>query len=123
MLHFSFDMASKVRGTNIGVEELGGMIWLINKYLPNMLLAGGRVSKGYPNQDRQLRWEKVRKYLAKVFGSERTTSQIKHRWADLISREADLLDHLGLDIIGNLGMYIFISFFCMMCWSNFSTVN
>ncbi|KAJ1140627.1 hypothetical protein NDU88_006976 [Pleurodeles waltl] len=87
----------------MGEDELGGFIWLVSHFLPLMLEAGGRVIQGYHTEARKIRWEKVRHHLVRVYGSLRNVHQLKHRWADLITREQDLLDHLGLQIGGHVG--------------------
>ncbi|KAJ1213335.1 hypothetical protein NDU88_000973 [Pleurodeles waltl] len=87
----------------MGEDELGGFIWLVSHFLPLMLEAGGRVIQGYHTEARKIRWEKVRHHLVRVYRSLRNIHQLKHRWADLISREQDLLDHLGLRIGGYVG--------------------
>ncbi|KAJ1141482.1 hypothetical protein NDU88_007812 [Pleurodeles waltl] len=58
---------------------------------------------GYHTEARKIRWEKVRHHLVRVYVSMRNVHQLKHRWADLITREQDLLDHLGLRIGGHVG--------------------
>ncbi|KAJ1202005.1 hypothetical protein NDU88_005809 [Pleurodeles waltl] len=87
----------------MGEEELGGFIWLVCHFLPLMLEAGGRVIQEYHTEARKVRWRKVRHHLVRVYGSIRNEHQLKHRWADLISREQDLLDHLGIRIGGHVG--------------------
>ncbi|XP_069077439.1 uncharacterized protein [Pleurodeles waltl] len=60
-----------------------------------MIQAGGRVIQGYPTEARRIRWGKVLHHLR---ASQRSDHQLKHRWADLTTREQDLLDHLGIMI-------------------------
>ncbi|KAJ1139876.1 hypothetical protein NDU88_006239 [Pleurodeles waltl] len=68
-----------------------------------MIQAGGRVIHGYPTEARRIRWGKVLHHLQHVYASQRSEHQLKHRWADLITREQDLLDHLGIMIGGTVG--------------------
>ncbi|KAJ1113346.1 hypothetical protein NDU88_001592 [Pleurodeles waltl] len=68
-----------------------------------MIQAGGRVIQGYPTEARRIRWGKVLHHLQRVYASQRSGHQLKHRWADLITREQDLLDHLGIMIGGTVG--------------------
>ncbi|KAJ1158815.1 hypothetical protein NDU88_011488 [Pleurodeles waltl] len=49
---------------------------------------------------RRPRWAKVLFHLWRIFNSQRYDHQLKHRWADLVAREQDLLDHLGVVIGG-----------------------
>ncbi|KAJ1153564.1 hypothetical protein NDU88_006323 [Pleurodeles waltl] len=67
-----------------------------------MIQAGGRVIQGYPTEARRIRWGKVLHHLQRVYASQRSDHQLKHRWADLITREQDLLDHLGIMIGGTV---------------------
>ncbi|KAJ1171123.1 hypothetical protein NDU88_002994 [Pleurodeles waltl] len=67
-----------------------------------MIQAGGRVIQGYPTEARRIRWGKVLHHLLRVYASQRSDHQLKHRWADLITREQDLLDHLGIMIGGTV---------------------
>ncbi|KAJ1189533.1 hypothetical protein NDU88_006278 [Pleurodeles waltl] len=67
-----------------------------------MILAGGRVIQGYPTEARIIRWGKVLHHLQLVYASQRSDHQLKHRCADLITREQDLLDHLGIMIGGTV---------------------
>ncbi|KAJ1188577.1 hypothetical protein NDU88_005336 [Pleurodeles waltl] len=95
-------MSGRPRLSRMGEDELGGFIWLVSHFLPLMLEAGGRVIQGYHTEARKIRWEKVRHHLVRVYGSMQNVHQLKHRWADLITREQDLLDHLGLRIGGHV---------------------
>ncbi|KAJ1166850.1 hypothetical protein NDU88_007246 [Pleurodeles waltl] len=63
------------------------------------------VIQGYPTEARRIRWGKVLHHLQRVYASQRSDQQLKHRWADLITREQDLLDHLGIVIGGTVGEY------------------
>ena len=105
-------MSGKSRQANLSVGELGGLIWLVAKYLPNMVSSGGRVKMGYPTKERKLRWIKVQQYFTKMFELERTVRQLKHHWADVVGREGDLVDHLGLLIGGTVGMSHYIICMC-----------
>ncbi|XP_078521514.1 uncharacterized protein LOC144790661 [Lissotriton helveticus] len=91
------------RSRNLSDKEFGGLLWLIFHYLPRMISMGGRVSQGYGTVERRGRWMLVQQHLAQLFQVERMTHQIKHRWQDTISREGDVLDHLGLDVGGPTG--------------------
>ncbi|KAJ1092870.1 hypothetical protein NDU88_005980 [Pleurodeles waltl] len=71
----------------------------------NGLLVGGRVIQGYHTEARRLRLGKVLHHLQRVYRTPRNDHQLKHRWADLISREQDLMDHLGIVIGGPVGEY------------------
>ncbi|KAJ1161644.1 hypothetical protein NDU88_002128 [Pleurodeles waltl] len=51
---------------------------------------------------RRIRWGKVLHHLQCVYASQRSDHQLKHRFADLITREQDLLDHLGIKIGGTV---------------------
>ncbi|KAJ1124263.1 hypothetical protein NDU88_002724 [Pleurodeles waltl] len=86
----------------MGEEELGEFIWLVTHFLPLMIQAGGRVTQGYPKEACRIRWAKVLHHLQRVYASQRSDHQLKHRWANLITREQDLLDHLGIMIGGVL---------------------
>ncbi|KAJ1157787.1 hypothetical protein NDU88_010486 [Pleurodeles waltl] len=90
----------------MGEEELGGFIWLVCHFLPLMIEAGGRVIQGYHTEVRRIRWGKVLLYLQRVYASQRSDYQLKHRWADLITREQDLFDHLGIVIGGPVNHYM-----------------
>lgn len=98
------------RSRNLTEQEYGGLLWLIVHYLPNMIGSGGRVLLGYPTQERKLRWERVRYQMLRIFGVDRTLRQYKHRWADVINREQDLLDHLGIEVEGTIGKSNYIYF-------------
>ncbi|KAJ1088984.1 hypothetical protein NDU88_002138 [Pleurodeles waltl] len=87
----------------MGEEELGGFIWLVTHFLPLKIQAGGRVIQGYPTEARRIRWGKVLHHLQRVYASQRSDHQLKQRWADLITREQDLLDHLGIMIGETVG--------------------
>ncbi|KAJ1125326.1 hypothetical protein NDU88_003758 [Pleurodeles waltl] len=87
----------------MGEEELRGFIWLVTHFLPLMIQAGGRVIQGYPTEARRIRCGKVLHHLQRVYACQRSDHQLKHRWADLITREQDLLDHLGIMIGGTVG--------------------
>ncbi|KAJ1188982.1 hypothetical protein NDU88_005736 [Pleurodeles waltl] len=78
-------------------EELGAFVWLVCHFLPLMLEAGGQVIQGYHTEARRLRWAKV------LFNSQRSDHQLKLRWADLVDRKQDLLDHLRVVIDGPVG--------------------
>ncbi|KAJ1208117.1 hypothetical protein NDU88_003506 [Pleurodeles waltl] len=65
--------------------------------------SGGRVIQGYHTEAWRLRWEKVLHHLHRIYNTPRNDHQLKHRWADLVSREQDLLDHLGIVIGGPVG--------------------
>ncbi|KAJ1154827.1 hypothetical protein NDU88_007570 [Pleurodeles waltl] len=95
-------MSGRPRLSRMGEDELGGFIWLVCHFLPLMLEAGGRVIQGYHTEARKIRWEKVRHHMVLVHGTMRNVHQLKHRWADLITREQDLLDHLGVRIGGHV---------------------
>ncbi|KAJ1207059.1 hypothetical protein NDU88_002451 [Pleurodeles waltl] len=86
-------------------EELVGFIWLVCHFLLLMIEAGGKVIQGYQTEARRIRWGKVLHQLQRVYASQRSDRQLKHRWADLITREQDLLDHLGIVIGGTVGEY------------------
>ncbi|KAJ1129283.1 hypothetical protein NDU88_007654 [Pleurodeles waltl] len=87
----------------MGEEKLGGFIWLVCHFLPLMIEAGGRVIQGYHTEVCRIRWGKVLHHLQRVYASQRSDHQLKHRWADRITREQDLLDHLGIVIGGPVG--------------------
>ncbi|KAJ1105743.1 hypothetical protein NDU88_003148 [Pleurodeles waltl] len=89
----------------MGDEELGGFIWLVCHFLPLMIEAGGRVIQGYHTQARRLRWVKVLYHLQRIYNTPHNDHQLKHRWADLVAREKDLLDHLRIVIGGPVGEY------------------
>ncbi|KAJ1092237.1 hypothetical protein NDU88_005349 [Pleurodeles waltl] len=61
------------------------------------------VIQGYPTEARRIWWGKVLHHLHRVYASQRSDHQLKHWWADLITREQDLLDHLGIMIGGTVG--------------------
>ncbi|KAJ1217553.1 hypothetical protein NDU88_005147 [Pleurodeles waltl] len=69
------------------------------------MAAGGRVIQGYPTEAGRILWGKVLHHLQRVHASQSSDHQLKHRWADLITREQDLLDHLGIVIGGTVGEY------------------
>ncbi|KAJ1203480.1 hypothetical protein NDU88_007265 [Pleurodeles waltl] len=96
-------MSGRPRLGRMGEEEFGGFICLVTHFLPLMIQAGGRVIQGYPTEARRIRWGKVLHHLQRVYASQRSDHQLKHRWADLITREQDLLDHLGIMIGGTVG--------------------
>ncbi|XP_069092091.1 uncharacterized protein [Pleurodeles waltl] len=96
-------MLGRPRLGRMGEEELGGFIWLVCHFLPLMIEAGGRVIPGYHTEARRIRWVKVLHHLHRVYGSQRNDHQLKYRCADLITREQDLLDHLGIVIGGPVG--------------------
>lgn len=91
------------RSKNLSHNEFGGLLWLIYHFLPRMIGTGGRVSKGYPPKERRQRWERVQQQMSRIYHVDRTVHQLKHRWQDVVSREADLLDHLGLEVGGPIG--------------------
>ncbi|KAJ1207931.1 hypothetical protein NDU88_003321 [Pleurodeles waltl] len=93
-------MLGRPRLGKMGEEELGVFIWLVCHFLPLMIEACGRVIQGYHTEGRRIRWGKVLYHLQRVYRSQRNDHQLRHRWADLISREQDLLDHLGIVIGG-----------------------
>ncbi|KAJ1203303.1 hypothetical protein NDU88_007091 [Pleurodeles waltl] len=93
-------MLGRPRLGRMGEEELGGFIWLVCHFLPLMIEAGGRVIQGYHTEARRLRWAKVLHHLQRIYNTPRNDHQLKHRWADLVSREQDMLDHLGIVIGG-----------------------
>ncbi|KAJ1120684.1 hypothetical protein NDU88_008846 [Pleurodeles waltl] len=84
-----------------GEEELRGFIWLACHFLPLTIEAGGRVIQGYHTEARRLRWAKVLHHLQRIYNTPQNDHQLQHRWADLVSREQDLSDHLG--IVGPVG--------------------
>ncbi|KAJ1082412.1 hypothetical protein NDU88_002580 [Pleurodeles waltl] len=63
----------------------------------------GRGIPGYHTEARRIRWGKVLHHLQRVYANQRSDHQLKHRWADFITREQDLLDHLGIVIGGTVG--------------------
>ncbi|KAJ1219258.1 hypothetical protein NDU88_006827 [Pleurodeles waltl] len=89
----------------MGEEELGAFVWLVCHFLPLMLEAGGRVIQGYHTEARRLRWAKMLFHLRRIFNTQRNDHQLKHRWDDLVAREQDLLDHLGVVIGGPVGEF------------------
>ncbi|KAJ1088855.1 hypothetical protein NDU88_002009 [Pleurodeles waltl] len=93
-------MSGRPRLGRMGEEELAGFLWLVTHFLPLMIQAGGRVIQGYPPEARRIRWGKVLHHLQRVYASQRSDHQLKHRWADLITREQD---HLGIMIGGTVG--------------------
>ncbi|KAJ1216354.1 hypothetical protein NDU88_003957 [Pleurodeles waltl] len=98
-------MSGRPHLSRMGEEELGGFIWLVTHFLPLMIQAGGRVIQGYPTEACRIRWGKVLHHLQRVYASQRSDQQLKHQWADLITREQNLLDHLGIMIGGTVGEY------------------
>ncbi|KAJ1143856.1 hypothetical protein NDU88_010158 [Pleurodeles waltl] len=90
----------------MGGEELGGFIWLVCHFLPLMIEAGGHVIQEYHTEARRLRWAKVLYHLKRIYNTLRNDHQLKHRWADLVAREQDLLDHLGIVIGGPVAIQI-----------------
>ncbi|XP_078515512.1 uncharacterized protein LOC144780876 [Lissotriton helveticus] len=80
--------------------ELAALIFWVQRHLPAMLAAGGRPGSGYPLRQRRLLWGKVRRCVRGSTGSPRTTQQLKHRWADIVNREQDVLDLLGVEVEG-----------------------
>ncbi|XP_078518082.1 uncharacterized protein LOC144782584 [Lissotriton helveticus] len=80
--------------------ELAALIFWIQRHLPSMLAAGGRPGRGYAAQERLLRWGRVRRCVRGSTGVKRTTQQLIHRWNDIIDREQDLLDFLGVEVVG-----------------------
>ncbi|KAJ1198097.1 hypothetical protein NDU88_001941 [Pleurodeles waltl] len=83
-------------------EELGGFTWLVCHFLPLVIEAGGHVIQRYHTEARRLRWAKVLYHLQRIYNTLRNYPQLKHRWADLIAREENLLDGLGIVIGGPL---------------------
>ncbi|XP_078496841.1 uncharacterized protein LOC144752889 [Lissotriton helveticus] len=63
-------------------------------------MAGGKIARGYGIQERRKRWEKVCWAMYQHSRVRRTYNQATHRWTDLLDRERDLLDLLGLEIPG-----------------------
>ncbi|KAJ1158084.1 hypothetical protein NDU88_010778 [Pleurodeles waltl] len=93
-------MLGRPRLGKMGEEELERFIWLVCHFLPLMIEAGGRVIQGYHTEARRLRWAKVLYHLKRFYNTPHNNHQLKHRWADLVAREQDLLDHLGIVIGG-----------------------
>ena len=60
--------------------------------------AGGRPRKGYGMAKRRQLWKKVRCFMLQQTGTTRTPRQLMHRWADILEREVDLLDFLGVEV-------------------------
>ncbi|KAJ1149750.1 hypothetical protein NDU88_002555 [Pleurodeles waltl] len=85
----------------MGEEELGG-VYMAGVPFPHTH-DRGRVIQGYHTEARRIRWGKVLHNLQHVYGSQRNDHQLKHRWADFITREKDLLGHLGIVIGGPVG--------------------
>ncbi|KAJ1202629.1 hypothetical protein NDU88_006426 [Pleurodeles waltl] len=98
-------MSGRARLGRMGEEELCAFVWLVCHFLPMMLEAGYRVIQGYHKEARRLQWAKVLVHLSRIFNLQRNEHQLKHRWADLVAREQDLLDHLGVVIGGPDGEY------------------
>ncbi|KAJ1188093.1 hypothetical protein NDU88_004858 [Pleurodeles waltl] len=87
----------------MGEEELGAFAWLMCHFPPMVLEAGGRVIQGYHKEARRLWWAKVLFHFMRTFKTQWNEHQLKHCWADLVAREQDLLDHLGVVIGGPVG--------------------
>ncbi|KAJ1216526.1 hypothetical protein NDU88_004127 [Pleurodeles waltl] len=98
-------MSGRERLGCTGEEELGAFVWRVCHFLPIMLEAEGRVIPGYHTEAGRLRWSKMLFHLRRTFNTSRNEHQLKHRWADLVAREQDLLDHLGVVIGGPVGEY------------------
>ncbi|KAJ1214591.1 hypothetical protein NDU88_002209 [Pleurodeles waltl] len=92
-------MSGRARLSCIGEEELGAFVWLV-PLSSNDAGGGGSVIQGIQIKARRLHWAKVLFHLKRVFNTPWNEHQLKHSWADLVAREQDLLDHLGL-VIGD----------------------
>ncbi|KAJ1208667.1 hypothetical protein NDU88_004050 [Pleurodeles waltl] len=93
-------MLGRPRLGRMGDEEMSGFIWLVCHFLPLMMEAGGHVIQDYHTEARRLQWEKVLYHLQRIYNTLHNDHQLKHRWADLVVREQDLLEHLGIVIGG-----------------------
>ncbi|XP_069062133.1 uncharacterized protein [Pleurodeles waltl] len=80
--------------------EVAALIFWVQRHLPSMLAVGGRPGSGYSLRERRVRWGRVRRCVRRSTGGQRTTQQLTHRWADIINREQDLLDLLGVEVPG-----------------------
>ncbi|XP_078540201.1 uncharacterized protein LOC144825228 [Lissotriton helveticus] len=85
-------------------EEVGALVFYVQRRLPKTIAAGGRIAGGYTNrQERRKRWEQVCRalfHISGVQGVQRTYNQVTHRWTDILDRERDLLDLLGVEVPG-----------------------
>ncbi|XP_078527955.1 uncharacterized protein LOC144802773 [Lissotriton helveticus] len=52
------------------------------------------------HSERRKRWEQVCRALFDISGVQRTYNQVTHRWTDILDRERDLLDLLGVEVPG-----------------------
>lgn len=98
------------RGENVqpretfGAVEVAALIFYVQRYLPKTIEAGGRPGTGYGLRERRQLWDKVRRAMYRESGVRRTDKQVTHRWSDVLDRDQELLDLLGVQIPG-LGEY------------------
>ncbi|XP_078514890.1 transient receptor potential cation channel subfamily M member 2-like isoform X1 [Lissotriton helveticus] len=82
-------------------EEVGALDFYVQRRLPRTIAAGGRIAGGYTNrQEQRKRWEQVCRALFDISGVQRTYNQVTHRWTDILDRERDLRDLLGVEVPG-----------------------
>ncbi|XP_078502625.1 uncharacterized protein LOC144759725 [Lissotriton helveticus] len=79
-------------------EEVGALVFYVQRRLPRTIMAGGRIASGYGIRERRKRWEKVCRAMYQHSRVRRTYNQVTHRWTDILDRERNLLDLLGLEI-------------------------
>ncbi|KAJ1123268.1 hypothetical protein NDU88_001741 [Pleurodeles waltl] len=96
-------MSGKGKGRNFSQAEVGGID--VDGHAIPSAVGGcqGRVSHGYPLKDRKDRWKRVHWHMAQKFKDERTVSDQNHWWADVVFREVDVVDLLGLEVRGSAG--------------------
>ncbi|KAJ1126565.1 hypothetical protein NDU88_004972, partial [Pleurodeles waltl] len=73
-------------GPILSEEEVAALFFYVQRLLPSMLSAGVWPGSGYPLQEHQWHWARVRRFIRAATHVQSTNQELTHHWVDITRR-------------------------------------